>query len=133
MTRKISNPGLHAAEAVRARLGHTAKARREAVSAARDELPSYTDADVEEITGKFEALTETAASAAANAAASATANALTQRGKETPAKPGDVLAQVDASGAHVKQIIADIAKVTAAVASIGSTLAAFAHWVLGWF
>jgi hypothetical protein len=74
-------------ETVRGRLNATAKARRDAVAKARKHLPSYTDEDVEEITGKYAALSATAA-------AKATAEALTQH-RETPeSKPTDELAQV---------------------------------------
>lgn len=115
---------LNVKEQVRGRLNKTGAARRDAIERARGELPSYSDEDVEEITGKFAALSATAA-------ANAVADALTERCEPSlPDKPLEG-SDLDVSAGSVRVRIRDVAKVSAAVAGIGTALAALVHWLRG--
>jgi hypothetical protein len=125
--KRPANIALLTREQVRGRLNKTAATRRDAVERARGELPSYTDDEVEEITGQFAALS-------ANAAAEATARALAGRIGEAPVQvkhepPG---ADQTRQGFWI-YCLQHPAQVTAAIASAGSAFVAFAHWVLGLF
>jgi len=123
---KPANRELLTREEVRGRLNKTGAARRDAIAKARRDLPSYTDEDVEEITGRFAALS-------ADAAARATAHALTER-SSVPTSEG--LSEL-LPGEHERRAwrhrVKFAAKVPATVASVSSALVAFAHWVLHWF
>jgi hypothetical protein len=105
---------------VLARMRAARDARREAVTRARRDLPSYSDEDVEEITGRFAALS-------ADAAAHAVADALGVKHNEKPEGGGGGWFQRNAKTFEY------IGKIAAAVAAGCAGLATFAHWVLGLF
>ncbi len=119
---------LNARETVRGRLNVTGSARKDAIAKAREDLPSYTDADVEEITGQWKALTADVAESAANAAANAVADAMSHGVGESP-----VQVQHESPGGLWVYIIKHPTEVSAAIASIGAALVGFGHWVLGLF
>lgn len=103
-------------------LQHAQAERRDAIEKARRDLPSYTDDELEEITGRFAALS-------AEAAASATADALTHRRHSRP----DSDEPEGMSQPPLARRFTRAGKVAAAATTIGSTLVTLAHWVLHWF
>lgn len=114
---------LTTSEAVRGRLNVTGAARRDAVARTRGELPSYTDEDVEEVTGKFAAL-------AADAAAGAVAKALAHKAVEPTTEPDTELAR--AVGVAWKHRARIIAKVTGLIATGSGALVALGKLLHLW-
>ena len=95
--------------------------RRDAIEGPREKLHSYTDEELDEITGRWAALS-------ADAAAQATAKALTRRRTKS-----DEPVEASDSQPSLARRFTRAGKVATAAATIGSTLATFAHWVLHWF
>ena len=118
-----------ARERVRRALQDTQAKRRDAIEGARQKLHSYTDDELDEITGRFAALS-------ADAAARATAGALMHRGHSPSSADNDSdfeSIKTTESEPPLTRRFTRAGKVAAAATTIGSTLATFAHWILHWF